>query len=245
MSYRAQMTQYTAHPREGRRRDGHDQGSHQPGHRGAGDQPAHLRPLRRASGRRHLRRLLRRRGQHHPQRPGHPTRRGRGAATDRHPQSPLAGRLLRRRVPLEGRHRSQSGSALIVNTHWGGVEENNHFGTHEFMDLCELLGTEPYISGNVGSGTVRGDEPVGGVPDPRRRQPDGETPPPQRPRGAVAGQVLGVGQRELGLRRQHAARVLRRPGPPVRHLLPRPRRQQAVPDRLRARTSTTTPGPRR
>ncbi|MEV6109930.1 alpha-L-arabinofuranosidase C-terminal domain-containing protein [Streptomyces sp. NPDC051940] len=43
----------------------------------------------------------------------------------------------------------------MVNTHWGGVEENNHFGTHEFMALCELLGAEPYINGNVGSGTVR------------------------------------------------------------------------------------------
>ncbi len=42
----------------------------------------------------------------------------------------------------------------IVNTHWGDVEENNHFGTHEFMHLCELLGAEPYISGNVGSGSV-------------------------------------------------------------------------------------------
>lgn len=44
---------------------------------------------------------------------------------------------------------------VMVNTHWGGVEENNHFGTHEFMALCELLGAEPYIAGNVGSGTVR------------------------------------------------------------------------------------------
>ncbi|MFI6481132.1 alpha-N-arabinofuranosidase [Nonomuraea sp. NPDC050663] len=43
----------------------------------------------------------------------------------------------------------------MVNTHWGNVEENNHFGTHEFMALCELLGAEPYISGNVGSGTVK------------------------------------------------------------------------------------------
>lgn len=43
----------------------------------------------------------------------------------------------------------------MVNTHWGNVEENNHFGTHEFMALCELLGAEPYISGNIGSGTVR------------------------------------------------------------------------------------------
>ncbi|MBM7585432.1 alpha-N-arabinofuranosidase [Bacillus pakistanensis] len=43
----------------------------------------------------------------------------------------------------------------MVNTHWGGVVENNHFGTHEFMMLCDLLGAEPYICGNVGSGTVQ------------------------------------------------------------------------------------------
>lgn len=43
----------------------------------------------------------------------------------------------------------------VVNTHWGNVIEDNSFGTHEFMDLCEQLGTEPYICGNVGSGTVR------------------------------------------------------------------------------------------
>ncbi len=43
----------------------------------------------------------------------------------------------------------------IVNVHWGGVTETNHFGTHEFMDLCAMLGCEPYICGNVGSGTVR------------------------------------------------------------------------------------------
>lgn len=42
----------------------------------------------------------------------------------------------------------------MVNTHWGGVVENNHFGTHEFFRLCELIETEPYICGNVGSGTV-------------------------------------------------------------------------------------------
>jgi alpha-N-arabinofuranosidase len=43
----------------------------------------------------------------------------------------------------------------MVNTHWGGLTENNHFGTHEFMDLCAQLGGEPYICANVGSGTVR------------------------------------------------------------------------------------------
>jgi len=43
----------------------------------------------------------------------------------------------------------------MINTHWGGVTENNHFGTHEFLDLCEQLGCEPYICGNLGSGTVQ------------------------------------------------------------------------------------------
>jgi alpha-N-arabinofuranosidase len=43
----------------------------------------------------------------------------------------------------------------MVNTHWGGVVENNHFGTHEFMLLCKLLNCEPYICGNVGSGTIQ------------------------------------------------------------------------------------------
>ncbi len=43
----------------------------------------------------------------------------------------------------------------MVNTHWGGVTENNHFGTHEFLELCERIGAEPYICGNLGSGTVQ------------------------------------------------------------------------------------------
>lgn len=43
----------------------------------------------------------------------------------------------------------------MINTTWGGVTENNSFGTHEFLELCNLIGSEPYISGNVGSGTVQ------------------------------------------------------------------------------------------
>lgn len=40
-----------------------------------------------------------------------------------------------------------------VNTHWGGVAENNEFGTHEFFELVEMLDTEAYIAGNLGSGS--------------------------------------------------------------------------------------------
>ncbi len=43
----------------------------------------------------------------------------------------------------------------MINTHWGGLVEDNSFGTHEFLRLCELTGAEPYICGNVGSGTVQ------------------------------------------------------------------------------------------
>ncbi len=43
----------------------------------------------------------------------------------------------------------------MINTHWGGVVEDNSFGTHEFMELCAQLDCEPYVCGNVGSGTVQ------------------------------------------------------------------------------------------
>ncbi len=43
----------------------------------------------------------------------------------------------------------------MINTHWGGVVEDNSFGTHEFMELCRQIGCEPYVNGNLGSGTVQ------------------------------------------------------------------------------------------
>ncbi len=50
--------------------------------------------------------------------------------------------------PKEGRKK-------MINTHWGGVVEDNSFGTHEFMELCRQLGCKTYINGNMGSGTVQ------------------------------------------------------------------------------------------
>ena len=41
----------------------------------------------------------------------------------------------------------------MVNKWWGGVTEDNSFGTHDFLNMCELLGAEPYVTGNVGSGS--------------------------------------------------------------------------------------------
>ncbi len=38
-----------------------------------------------------------------------------------------------------------------INVHWGGVTDDNSFGTHEFMNFAELVGADPYVSINVGS----------------------------------------------------------------------------------------------
>ncbi len=35
------------------------------------------------------------------------------------------------------------------------VEDDNGIGTHEFLDLCEMIGAEPYLAGNMGSGSVQ------------------------------------------------------------------------------------------
>ncbi|MDB6167257.1 MAG: alpha-N-arabinofuranosidase [Verrucomicrobia bacterium] len=42
-----------------------------------------------------------------------------------------------------------------INAHWGGVLDDNAVGTHEFLDLCEQIGCEPYLAANVGSGSPR------------------------------------------------------------------------------------------
>ncbi len=43
----------------------------------------------------------------------------------------------------------------IVNTMWGGVTEDNSFGTDEYMTLVQEIGAEPWVVGNVGTGTPR------------------------------------------------------------------------------------------
>jgi alpha-N-arabinofuranosidase len=40
-----------------------------------------------------------------------------------------------------------------INSVWGQVEEDNSFGTHEFMEFAELLGAKTYVAGNVGTGS--------------------------------------------------------------------------------------------
>ncbi|MDT0345055.1 alpha-N-arabinofuranosidase [Streptomyces litchfieldiae] len=101
----------------------------------------------------------------------------------------------------------------MVNTHWGNVEENNHFGTHEFMALCELLGADPYISGNVGSGTVQemsewveyltrsGDSPMV-----RQRKENGREEPWRVPFWGLGNETWGCGG---NMRAEHYADLAR------------------------------------
>ena len=48
----------------------------------------------------------------------------------------------------------KSSRKKMINTHWGGVVEDNSFGTHEYFELCRQLGCDSYVNGNVGSGTI-------------------------------------------------------------------------------------------
>src|SRR5438876_2443124 len=43
----------------------------------------------------------------------------------------------------------------MLNVWWGNVKEDNSFGTNEFLNMCEELNAEPYLSVNIGSGTVQ------------------------------------------------------------------------------------------
>ncbi len=42
-----------------------------------------------------------------------------------------------------------------INVNWGDAPEPNTFGTHEFFDFIDQIGSEAFISANVGSGTVQ------------------------------------------------------------------------------------------
>lgn len=44
---------------------------------------------------------------------------------------------------------------VTINTTWGGVTDDNAFGTHEFFDLVEMLGADAYVNANLGTGSPR------------------------------------------------------------------------------------------
>ena len=95
-----------------------------------------------------------------------------------------------------------------MNPNWGGVIEPNTFGTHEFMDFIDQIGSEAYLSVNVGSGTPQ--EAAEWLEYLTAAQPTAlaEGAGRQRPSRAVQDCLPRHRQRELGLRRQHDAGVL-------------------------------------
>lgn len=109
----------------------------------------------------------------------------------------------------------------MVNSHWGDVVEDNSFGTHEFMQLCEMLGADAYVSGNIGSGTVRemsewveyltrgDDSPMAAL----RRQ-NGRDEPWKVPFWGLGNEAWGCGG---NMNAEHFANLARQYGTYVRH----------------------------
>lgn len=100
-----------------------------------------------------------------------------------------------------------------INTHWGGVTEPNTVGTHEFMDLVEQLGSEAYISGNVGNGSPSEmaewveyiTSPAGSLAD--ERAANGRKEPWALPFFGLGNELWGCGG---NMRPEYAADVTRR-----------------------------------
>ncbi|WP_373369273.1 alpha-N-arabinofuranosidase [Sphingomonas folli] len=100
-----------------------------------------------------------------------------------------------------------------INTHWGGVTEPNSVGTHEFMELVEQVGAEPYISGNVGNGTPQEmaewveyiTSPAGTLADERAQ--NGHKAPWKLPYFGIGNELWGCGG---NMRPEYAADVTRR-----------------------------------
>ena len=139
-----------------------------------------------------------------------PQRRRRRAQGAEHPRAALAGRLLRRRVPLEGRDRPAR-EAPVDDQHPLGRSRRGQQLRHPRVHGPRGAARH----GRLHHGQRRqrhpaGDDGVGRVHDLRRHLPDGQPAAPERPREGVEGAVLRRRQRAVGLRRQHARRVLRR-----------------------------------
>jgi len=107
----------------------------------------------------------------------------------------------------------QASRPVKVNTHWGGVTEPNEVGTHEFMELMDQLGSEPYIAGNVGNGTPREmaewveymTAPAGSLAEERAR--NGHGAPWKLPYFGVGNELWGCGG---NMRPEYAADETRR-----------------------------------
>ncbi len=103
----------------------------------------------------------------------------------------------------------------ILNVWWGNVKEDNSFGTHEFLNMCELLDTEPYLSANVGSGTPQEladwtkytNHPAGTSPMPDLRKENGREEPWKVTYWGIGNEAWGCGG---NMRPEYYADVYRR-----------------------------------
>jgi alpha-N-arabinofuranosidase len=103
----------------------------------------------------------------------------------------------------------------ILNIWWGNVKEDNSFGTHEFLNMCELLETEPYLSANVGSGTSQEladwikytTHPAGTSPMPDLRAKNGREEPWNVKFWGIGNEAWGCGG---NMRPEYYADVFRR-----------------------------------
>jgi alpha-N-arabinofuranosidase len=104
--------------------------------------------------------------------------------------------------------------AVGINTTWGGVEETNAFGTHEFMEFTEMLGAEAYVAGNLGSAgpeeMAQWVEYLTSATDStlaRQRRANGREQPWQLPYFGVGNELWGCGG---NMRPEYAADLYRR-----------------------------------
>jgi alpha-N-arabinofuranosidase len=89
----------------------------------------------------------------------------------------------------------------MLNVWWGNVREDNSFGTNEFLNMCEMLGAEPYLSGNVGSGTPQElsdwvkytNHPNGSSPMPELRLQNGRPNPWKVKYWGIGNEAWGCG----------------------------------------------------
>ncbi len=103
----------------------------------------------------------------------------------------------------------------ILNVWWGNVKEDNSFGTHDFLNMCELLDTEPYLSANVGSGTPQEladwikytTHPAGTSPMPDLRAENGRAEPWDVKFWGIGNEAWGCGG---NMRPEYYADVYRR-----------------------------------
>ena len=102
----------------------------------------------------------------------------------------------------------------MLNVWWGNTKEDNSFGTNEFLNMCELLGAEPYLSGNVGSGTPQEladwvkytTHPKGSSPMPELREKYGRPNPWKVKFWGLGNEAWGCGG---NMKAEHYANVYR------------------------------------